>query len=109
MEITNSMMAEVQGWTSHTMNGNIIGWYDKSDSFVGNPDFIHDLNLVHGIEAGLTDEEWIEYIHKLCRQISRPEHRELYRVEWDRELVNATALQKCTALYTILLKRKEQG
>jgi hypothetical protein len=112
--VSNEMMMLVMGWEkcSLSFQGELIGdvWMKANEHGTSEPpDITHDLNLVHGIEAGLTDGEWADYMDDLLLSsgIFYSENNKGEYTE-DRTLVHATAQQKCDALFPILQERSKK-
>jgi hypothetical protein len=108
--VSNEMMMDVQGWRIYIPKE---GMWINDDERAVRPlwDCIHDLNLVHEIEAGLSGEEIVDYIYNLHKELGIyvREDECMWTLHFRDllKLLNADAQTCIDALYPILLERSK--
>jgi hypothetical protein len=102
--ISNVQIAECLGWSRgwDMSYGALLGWKDNDGGFYTDlKQWTTDLNLCHELEDMLTDEEWVEYGDRLEETVyAVPISTEALDCAL-RPIINATALEKCTAWYQV--------
>lgn len=105
--VSNEQMMEIQGWLREQQDDGLIFWVGPMSKVRIRPlNYIHDLNLVYEIEAGLSGEEWREYLHSFVSPASA-EGYDYERFTVYKALRHADAQTCIDALYPILLERSK--
>jgi hypothetical protein len=113
--VSNEQMMEVQGWLCERQDDGLTFWVGPMSKVrIRRLNYIHDLNLVHEIEAGLPEMERTHYLNLLANEVVENDDDNM-DVGFDGlsyigsfMVVCATAQQKCDALFPILLERSKR-
>lgn len=65
----STILAELLGWHTANVANDIYMRRPGSEQIAERPAFASDLNAIAGVEDGLTDAEWLQYIARLERYI----------------------------------------
>jgi hypothetical protein len=104
--VSNEQMMEIQGWLCERQDDGLTFWVGPMSKVRIRPfNFTTDLNLVHEIEAGLSNEEWVDYLSSFY-EVSNTQYPE--EIAYRKALRHADAQTCCDALYPILQERSKR-